>query len=374
MSPEYNHYAITILKLLGVLIPGALGVIGLLTETRNKTTNQITRWGRFAVFGIVSLTIVSIIAQILDSSKEASTAKQAAAKAQIAAEDARAQVEKSNQILHEVQRSLNPLKDVRVSYSFRVPLDDPSLASYRERLLKGVRDLAADYLKNPHIDPLAYVMIPDKTGGVEVVRITPKSPLFPQPQETVAFYLIRYSGVNMSFYRSPSPVSAFSEKDPSRRPHPDLEWEVGTSKSEDPASEAMALEYDFRSGTLDIVVSSMPVFIRNSDGSIISTIDLSGSQLVAGEGGRTLPWQGPQVGISAVMKEVFRIRTRLELSYLSIHVEDRCFCLVSDEAEGAHPISFTRFQRPFLTDFSQAVYLGTLPQDIGSLQKYVSHF
>jgi hypothetical protein len=47
----------TILKFAGIIVSGALGILGTVTVTRNKRTGRLTRWGKWAL----GLTIAGFI-------------------------------------------------------------------------------------------------------------------------------------------------------------------------------------------------------------------------------------------------------------------------------------------------------------------------
>lgn len=60
----------TVLKIIGILVAGALGVLGTITETRDKTTNLLTYWGRCALGLTVAGAALALGAQIFDSLSE----------------------------------------------------------------------------------------------------------------------------------------------------------------------------------------------------------------------------------------------------------------------------------------------------------------
>jgi hypothetical protein len=57
----------TILKFLGILVSGALGILGTVTETRNKRTGRLTPWGRWALSLTLAGAIVALGAQVFDT-------------------------------------------------------------------------------------------------------------------------------------------------------------------------------------------------------------------------------------------------------------------------------------------------------------------
>jgi hypothetical protein len=60
----------TALKFLGILVSGALGVLGTVTETRNERTNALTIWGRCALWLTIAGAVLALGAQVFDSISE----------------------------------------------------------------------------------------------------------------------------------------------------------------------------------------------------------------------------------------------------------------------------------------------------------------
>jgi hypothetical protein len=56
-----------VLKIVGILIAGVLGVLGTVTETRDKKTNQITTWGRSVLALTVAGSLLALGSQVVDS-------------------------------------------------------------------------------------------------------------------------------------------------------------------------------------------------------------------------------------------------------------------------------------------------------------------
>lgn len=58
-------------KAISIAFTGAFGILGLLTEFRNKHTKQITIWGWISLFGILVSTICGVAAQVKESHDDA---------------------------------------------------------------------------------------------------------------------------------------------------------------------------------------------------------------------------------------------------------------------------------------------------------------
>src|SRR5205823_3583439 len=94
--------ALFVLKLLGLFLTGVFGTLGLVTDFKDSQTRKITRWGKIALFGILLSTMLSAVSQILESAKSAHDAGESA-------KAARDQIARSNEILTNLSRTLNPL-------------------------------------------------------------------------------------------------------------------------------------------------------------------------------------------------------------------------------------------------------------------------
>jgi hypothetical protein len=60
---------LAIIKAVGIVLAGGFSILGLLTEFKDKRTHRVTKWGRIALYGIVSSTLVSLLSQTLESWK-----------------------------------------------------------------------------------------------------------------------------------------------------------------------------------------------------------------------------------------------------------------------------------------------------------------
>jgi hypothetical protein len=104
----------------------------------------------------------------------------------------------------DINRTLNPFKDVRVSFAFSYPFAHPDLARYRQRLDEGVRALLHD------IQPLGKEVqgvswnSKGKDGRILTVRIHEGSCLFPDlSSERLAFEVFLRRGLILKFFRAP---------------------------------------------------------------------------------------------------------------------------------------------------------------------------
>jgi hypothetical protein len=67
VTTEAQGAVLDFLKVAGGILTGAFGVLGLLTEYKDKVTNKVTTWGWIALLGIVISTVIGLSATVLDN-------------------------------------------------------------------------------------------------------------------------------------------------------------------------------------------------------------------------------------------------------------------------------------------------------------------
>jgi len=95
------------LKYASVLITGSFGILSLLVDYRDRETKRITRWGKIAVIGVISSTVVGSLSQSIDFEL-----------------NRRASIVRQNQYeesLRQFSRLLLPLTPERVEVEFTLP-------------------------------------------------------------------------------------------------------------------------------------------------------------------------------------------------------------------------------------------------------------
>jgi hypothetical protein len=96
-------------KFFPIILTGFFGVLGLLTDYKDKETDKVTRWGWVSLTGILVSTILGAAAQLDETSKQQSEA---------AAKQAQAP-----EMLTDIQRSLSIFDEPTVNASFSTPCD-----------------------------------------------------------------------------------------------------------------------------------------------------------------------------------------------------------------------------------------------------------
>lgn len=357
MTDSSITIALNLTKIIGTALSGAFGLLGLLADFRDPNTKEITRWGRIAFWGIVISTIIALVSQVLESAKATRDARAASAATQ-------EQLRKSDIILREVDRTLNPLDDVRISYWMQVPLDDPAMAAYKQRLEHGVEQIVANYAAN-HTDPRFGSPAKLKQGRVLQVYIPVTSPLFPQRAETVPYYLLAFSGLHLQFFIKPVDVPTFEIADPTKFPNPDLEMQVNSFGPLE-SSISYQLLYDLEAHTLQIAASGLPSNYDSwhSNGKILSSVDLANVQLAAVIDNTMAPASEDSGKPSAIDWQIAQLRADMILGSIILKIENRTLWLNMKNNPGRPSGALMQRVERHSTTFSPStLYVTILPGD-----------
>jgi len=257
-----------ILGILSIFGATVSGVAALLVEYKDKKTGRITKWGRYALFGLAISFLIGTSNAWIDYTQKSRETRDAA-------ERSRINTEKTLQIVSDINRSLNPFKDVRVSFSFAYPFDDPDLAPYRQRLDQGVRDLLPDIQSQGQGDVQGVQWYMKKGNTIRSVSIKKGSSLAPSSSEYLAREIFFRRALTLNFFKTPIDPSTFDISEPA----PDITMRFLASEYDE---EEMPVEYDLDSKTITFhgfrILSEPQDW--GSTGKIVSMLDLPGSQLI----------------------------------------------------------------------------------------------
>lgn len=96
---------VTAWKASSIVLTGAFGVLGLLTDFRDTGSRKVTRWGKVSLAGIVISTLLGTIAQLKESSDDATKTFLA--------------TQKTVRMLDDLDRSLSPIQGAEVRIDFQ---------------------------------------------------------------------------------------------------------------------------------------------------------------------------------------------------------------------------------------------------------------
>lgn len=258
----------TLLGLFSIVGATASGVTALLVDYKNKKTGKITKWGRFALYGLAISFLIgasNLWIDYIQKSRENRNATEAA----------RINSEKTLQIVRDLSRALNPFKDVHLTFDISYPFDDPDLVTYKDRLDLGVRALVDALNQGKEIQGVSRKAWTDD-GGVNEVALHTSSPLLPNSSEYLASEVFFRRGLFLKFFKTPIDPTTFDLFSSSSTP--DMEMYLGDS----PDKDKIEIEYDLKTKTIHFWGSDIQPKPEtwHSSGQIISLLDLPGSQLL----------------------------------------------------------------------------------------------
>lgn len=345
--------ALNILKLIGLVLTGAFGILGLLTEFRDDKTKKVTKWGKVALSGIILSTALSLVAQILESAKSVRDAREAE-------KQARDQISRSNEILNNLNRSLNPLTNVRITYWLKVPLDAPELAAYRKRLTDKMTSFLARSRSEMHV---ANVIQSDTNGRPKKVSIPSDSPLMPCKGEVIPYNLLRLSGLHLSILKNRKSDHDFVRADDLQRPRADLSLYVGSGTGPQGGEHfSYSLQYDLQTKELTIYAFNLftdPQF-WSSNNQIQAVPDLSNTQLAVQIGDPRLLNPSATGEPDEQGKLLSRLRDQMELESLMLKINTRELWVKWGKIRDMRRVSGGN--KPI------TVYLTEFPKNVDSLQ------
>ena len=115
---------LALLRALSAVVTGALGAAGVLWDFRDHETNKITPGGVAILSGIGFSCFVGIGSAILEGYKAKSDAGEQAARTEL--------------LLRELSRTIQPITRFEASYWFRIPAGEKIVDSYMERVRNGI--------------------------------------------------------------------------------------------------------------------------------------------------------------------------------------------------------------------------------------------
>lgn len=213
-------------------------------------------------------------------------------------------VAREEAISKQVERSLQPIADIRISYSVGVPIDEPDMKSYRYRLIEGAKIIAKQPIhKYTHG---GYISAWSKPGGPYQIGIPQSSALMPRPEEVVPFYVIEYTALQFAFYKNYVDL----ESGPWPQGKPDISFEV--------YSRPATLQFDLNSREVWVENGATKIDEKHlqSSGQIAAIPDLSHALLILKIRSFTFPTldsENPDVAKIDALRKMMRIRGRVTL-------------------------------------------------------------
>jgi hypothetical protein len=268
-----------VLKVAGLAIAAVLGIFGTIHDYRDKTSGRLTRWGKLAICGVALSAGVAIVAQVLEE-----TLKQRSIEA--SAREAASAAARSERVVNELARVLQPLRIDRVFVTFSVPLADPRFSSLREHVDSLVEQIKqrpqAKQIQSlerngARIGEFHCAVGPTSTAGPSScvprsIQLTSKHPFFPSRGIEAAVF--RINSITLAIYRTPIDTQQFHPLDIGA---PDLFLQFGADGG-NPLVLTKAI--DSSNYTVSGFLGKDPRgFDLDNSGRIVAVPDLAGSQI-----------------------------------------------------------------------------------------------
>ena len=299
-------------------------MVGLLADYKDKDGN-ITKWGRRALIGVISSTLIAAISQGFEAYKQN--------------EDAKAANERNYKLLTDLGRAAYPIlenKDMILEASVEIPLDDESLKDYRSRLDEGVekfKKAGKSSLENGALEAFM-----NENSGVRTLiglTISANASLFPKrDNERVAWKVFAEFGIEADLYKNPIALDRSSG-----RQDEDLHFRANTDTSK------MTLEYQLQEQR--ILIHSKKMVVTNEDdfrptNKILSLPDLAGSQMF-------ITFKDQDSGDDNLDMNYIKIMRNADLKWVKLKIANRQFFI-------SH---FTK-----LPNTTYPIYVYTLPDNL----------
>lgn len=267
---------IAALKVIGALLGGVLGVLGVLFNFR-QSDNRITGWGIVILVGIVISAAAGIFGSIVEGYK---------AKSEAALQSTRTEA-----LLKEVSRAIQPITQLKITYWFKLPSEAPGVPAYVDRVSKSIEaqlgqlptmvTSSEDEAKaNPLIALSKDVHV--TASGINdeplTIDLGLHSPLWPRGKEPPVGLVTLDFHFKVFIKKTPIAPAEFLPVIGTDTPDA-ADWIATSSLAIDPNRNR--LTFDRRTKSLVIFgTADFPKEFWYSNGKITSIVDLYGAQLV----------------------------------------------------------------------------------------------
>ena len=191
-----SEVIIALLKAAGAMIGGVLGVVGLFANFQTKK-GRLTSAGVAVLAGIVLASVIGVGSSIVEGYKAKS--------------DISDQLSRTEHLLHEITRSIQPITRLSAYYRMEIPPGNKVVDSYIKRISSGIEariETLRDIRYKVNETGLNAVGI-DVDGEPIDVEINIKSDLWPQGDEAFIGTALQFFPISIIIMRKPTNPEMF---------------------------------------------------------------------------------------------------------------------------------------------------------------------
>ncbi|MBT1698145.1 hypothetical protein KK083_14730 [Fulvivirgaceae bacterium PWU4] len=274
-------FILVVLKYAATLLSGFFGVYGLLLDFKDKD-GKITKAGRFALYVIIISGVIALVTQsielYIDNQKSISDGQRILA-----------QLDQNTKVLNGLDRTLNPIEDLTVSYDVIIPSNHTRLKSYTSSLFKNLHELLDTMKYNASLQSRLWRhgILASRVAGmehiptIEEVELSRQCWLLPHRNE-FTHTILAYSDVDLVFFRNPLPIDSLRKIRFSAYSSGDLSMSLTSGLIPQGLSGEHTITVDFPQNTIALKARNLrsdPQYWLNN-GRVLSIPDLLGCQLI----------------------------------------------------------------------------------------------
>jgi hypothetical protein len=255
------------LKVAGALLGGVLGVIGVLFNFK-RSDDHLTGWGIVVIVGIVASAAAGVFSSIVEGYKARS--------------EAVVQSQRTETLLRELSRAIQPITQLEITYWASIPSDAPGMRGYVDRIAKAIKADQAqltrvEFLNDKAIDKAIHATASGKNDELLTVDLGLHSRLWPQAKEPPVGTVALGFSLNVFIKKKPVPPQQFWPVISTDSPE-NADW---IAMSFPNTKRRNRLQFNLQTKTVEIFGRAVfPKGLWHSNGKITSTVDLYGAQLI----------------------------------------------------------------------------------------------
>jgi len=256
-----SDIVIAAIKITSALLGGALGVIGILFNFK-RPNNRISRWGIVVLVGIVASAAVGVLGSIVENYKAKSEATQ--------------QVARTERMLRELSRAIQPITQLEITYWVRLPSESPKVRDYRAEASREIEARIEGLRRETFVKPNdggTHVTASGLGDEPLIIEIGRKSALWPRGRHSDIAALVGSFKFDVFIRKTPIEEENFEPMIATGGRYADwIAMAVFPDRSD--------LNFDRRDGQIEIFgTTEYKKSLWKRNGKIASITDLYGAQL-----------------------------------------------------------------------------------------------